>query len=297
MADHAFQFIARRGLCRYNGIFRVKNFDISKEERELFPDFTSDPNDCYFDDISLDNQKNLRSEKAFFHLIDLRLTLNVNNDSRFAYDAPTVASVSPFKGSVHGGQEIKIGGFNFGEQTYELAEVLIKGVVCNDFIVLSPMLISCITRASTILGPGMGNAIVKLKNGKSSPSRTCNVYEYEGDPIGPLTDLKRTLIKVNQMQELPIYMNTNHHDNDFSLFDHLLFNQEYHQSKLKPDHNNHSTIKIDDMVKHNYENMLSMVNQNTMMDIPKRNLRKRRFQGLVEKLQPCNEIEVKPKLN
>jgi len=159
------------------------------------------------------------------------------------------------------------------------------------------MLISCITRASTILGPGMGNAIVKLKNGKSSPSRTCNVYEYEGDPIGPLTDLKRTLIKVNQMQELPIYMNTNHHDNDFSLFDHLLFNQEYHQSKLKPDHNNHSTIKIDDMVKHNYENMLSMVNQNTMMDIPKRNLRKRRFQGLVEKLQPCNEIEVKPKLN
>ena len=36
--DHAFILIGRRGLCRYNGIFRVKNYDLSKKMAR-FKDF------------------------------------------------------------------------------------------------------------------------------------------------------------------------------------------------------------------------------------------------------------------
>ena len=126
MADHGFILIGRRGLCRYNGIFKVKNYDISNDLKELFPDMMSDPNDCYFEDVDLDNEKNKHSEKEFFHLIDLRLTLNLNNDNRFAYNAPTVVSISPDSGSVHGGQEIKIAGFNFGMQTTDIKEIIVR---------------------------------------------------------------------------------------------------------------------------------------------------------------------------
>jgi len=200
MADHAFILIGRRGLCRYNGIFKIKNYDISNDLKELFPDMMSDPNDCYFEDVDLDNEKNKHSEKEFFHLIDMRLTLNLNNDNRFAYNAPTIASVSPSTGSVHGGQEVKIAGFNFGYQTTDIKEIQVRGVVCGDFILLSPNLISCITRASTIMGPGSGNVMVAPVEGLSSPSRTCNVFKYTGDSQESLDDLKRTVRTVSEME-------------------------------------------------------------------------------------------------
>lgn len=180
MADHAFILIGRNGLCAYNGVFRIKNYDISRELRSLFPNLSSDPNDCYFEDVALENLKNRQSETQFYHNIDLRLTLNLNVDNRFAYNAPTVSQVLPIKGHVRGGTEIQIGGFNFPERTHEVWEILIRGVPCTNIVVLSPTQIKCITGVSDFMGAGFGNAIVKLKNGLSSPSRTCNHFQYFG---------------------------------------------------------------------------------------------------------------------
>ncbi len=289
MADHAFILIGRRGLCRYNGIFRIKNYDLSRQMQKLFPDLSSDPNDCFFDDVSLENQKNKLSEKQFFHTIDLRLTLNINADNRFAWDSPTVSQVSPFRGSIHGGQEIKIGGFNFGSHTTDLKEILIGGVVCADFINLSPNLISCVTRASTILGPGPKNVIIKLRNGYESPARTCSVFEYVGDPQEAVDDLKRTVDTVNKMRHLPIYMNSNYHDQDISLFDHLKFNNRFYKQHLKPDHSNHVSLKLDNMVKANYNELIDVVNGETGMRPKMTGLRRKRFSELMTKLENCDK--------
>lgn len=289
MADHAFILIGRRGLCRYNGIFRIKNYDLSRAMSKLFPDASSDPNDCYFEDVGLENQKNRMSEKNFFHLIDIRLTLNINNDNRFAWDAPTVSTVAPFKGSVHGGQEIKIGGFNFGEYTTDLKEIQIRGVICGDFLLLSPNLVSCVTRASTILGPGPGNVVVKMRNGYESPKRTCNVYEYTGDSKEALDDLKQTIKTVEKMKDLPIFMNSNYHDQDVSIFDHLMFNQEYYKKKLQPDRSNAMAVKIDGMVQNNYHNLINIVNTPSGLLPPNESFRKRRFKNLIQNLEICDK--------
>jgi hypothetical protein len=287
--DHAMIIIGRRGLCRYNGIFRIKNYDLSKSMSKLFPDISSDPNDCFFDDVMLENNKNRLSEKNFFHLIDLRLTLNINNDNRFAWDAPTISTVSPFRGSVHGGMEVKIGGFNFGLHTVDIREIQIRGVICGDFILLGPNLISCITRASTILGPGPGNVFIKMRNGYESPKRTCNVFEYTGDPQESLNDLKRTIKTVQKMQDLPIYMNSNYHDQDVSIFDHLMFNKNYYKEKLKPNHTNHVAIKLDQMVRGSYHNLINVVNTPKGLLPPPEGFRKRRFRNVLNKLELCDE--------
>lgn len=287
MADHAFILVGRKGLCRYNGIFRIKNYDLSKAMQKLFPDSSSDPNDCFFEDTGLENQKNRLSEKKFFHLIDLRLTLNINNDNRFAWDAPTVSQVSPYRGSIHGGQEVKIGGFNFGTHTTDIKEILIGGVICGDFINLSPNLLSCVTRASTILGPGPKNVIIKLRNGYESPQRTCNVFEYVGDSEEAVNDLKKTIVTVQKMQNLPIYMNSNYHDQDISLFDHLKFNNRFYKEKLKPDHSNHLSLKLDNMVKANYNEIIDMVSNQSNMKPRLTGLRRKRFGQLMSNLENC----------
>ncbi len=287
LADHSFILIGRRGLCRFNGIFRIKNYDLSLKMQNLFPDSSSDPNDCFFDEISLENKKNKLSEKKFFHLIDLRLTLNINNDNRFAWDAPTVSQVSPLQGSIHGGQEIKIGGFNFGSHTTDLKEILIGGVICNDFINLSPNLISCVTRSSTILGPGPKNVVIKLRNGYESPKRTCYVYEYIGDQNDALDDLKDTINTVNKMQNLPIYMNSNFHDQDISIFDHLKFDNRFYKEKLKTDNSNHVSIKLDSIVKANYNDLIDVVNGQDELKPKLTGLRRKRFSQLMTKLDNC----------
>jgi hypothetical protein len=288
--DHAFILIGRRGLCRYNGIFRIKNYDLGKKMARLFPDLSSDPNDCYFEDISLDNEKNRNSEKEFNHIIDLRLTLNINNDNRFAWDAPTVSTVSPFRGSIHGGQEIKIGGFNLGMATTDIREILVHGIICGDFILLGPNLVSCVTRASTILGPGPGNVIIKMRNGYESPKRTCNVYEYVGDSAEALSDLKQTITTVQKMQNLPIYMNSNYHDQDISIFDHLMFNASHYKKKLRTDHSNLVNVKLDHMVNNNYHNMINIVNSPTGVLLPpSEGFRKKRFRNLLNNLEVCDK--------
>lgn len=95
------------------------------------------------------------------------------------------------KGHVKGGTEIQIGGFNFPERTKYVWEILIRGVPCKNIVVLSPNQIKCITGESDFMGAGFGNAIVKLKNGLSSPSRTCPMFQYYG------TIQKKAKAKVN----------------------------------------------------------------------------------------------------
>jgi hypothetical protein len=178
MMDHSFILIGRRGLCRYNGIFRVKNYDITRDLKRYFPDITSDPNDCYFENLTFENEKNKHSENQFFHLVDLRLTLNLDNDNRFSYKAPIVTSVSPNSGPLNGGSWITIRGNNFGSSTLDIKEVLVRGVVCKDIVLVNSNVIRCMTGSSVIMGPGTGNVQIKLLCGLSSPVNTCNMWEY-----------------------------------------------------------------------------------------------------------------------
>lgn len=178
MMDHAFILIGRRGLCRYNGIFRVKNYDISKDLKIYFPDIASDPNDCYFENLAFENEKNKHSENQFFHLVDLRLNLNLDNDNRFSYKAPVISSVSPNAGPLNGGSWITVRGKNFGSSTLDIKEVLVRGVVCKDIVFVNSNVIRCFTGSSMIMGPGTGNIQIKLLCGLSSPVNTCNMWEY-----------------------------------------------------------------------------------------------------------------------
>jgi hypothetical protein len=208
--DHAFILIGRRGLCRYNGIFRVKNYDIDKDLKHFFPDLSSDPNDCYFENVSFENQKNKavaesnnkinnnnfngnenensdnnnnnnindNNKNKFYHLVDLRLTLNLSNDNRFSYKAPMVTSVSPARGPLSGNQKIQIFGYNFGNSIFGIKEILVRGVICKNIEFVSSNILSCVTGNSRIMNAGPGNVVVKLLCGLTSPLNTCNMYEY-----------------------------------------------------------------------------------------------------------------------
>ena len=181
MADHSFILIGRRGLCRYNGVFRIKNYDVSVDMKKYFSDLSSDPNDPYFSDTSFENEKNTNQENKFFHLIDLRLTLDLTNDSRYSSNAPVITNSTPNSGPLNGGQIVKIRGFNFGRKILDIKEVLVRGVICKNLSLESPFLITCVTGSSTIMGPGVGNIQIKLSCGLSSPQATCNMYQYTSD--------------------------------------------------------------------------------------------------------------------
>ena len=111
-------------------------------------------------------------------MISLRLTDDLNTDNRFAWNAPTVADVKPSRGNVIGGDEINVGGFNFGLYNRDLKEVIIRGVVCTNPKALSQELIQCISGNSVKLGAGIRTVIVTLKNGLSSPKNVCPFFEY-----------------------------------------------------------------------------------------------------------------------
>ena len=200
-ADHGFILIGRRGLCRYNGIFRVRNYDISKDLKKFFPDLSSDPNDCYFENLNFENEKNKHSEKEFFHLIDMRFTLNLSNDNRFSYRAPIITSVSPTQGPVSGNQIIHIYGYNFGNSILEIKEVIVRGVICKNIEFISSNLITCYTGNSNIMGAGPGNVVIKLLCGLSSPLLTCNMYEYN-KKMADITLLTKDIASTNINQNI-----------------------------------------------------------------------------------------------
>ena len=143
------------------------------------PNLSSDPNDCYFEDCSLENIKNKETEGKFYHMIDLRFKLNLNVDNRFAWDAPTVTKVSPYKAHVRGGDILSIFGYNFGDFADNVAEVRVKNVLCINPKVVNKNLISC-SSGVNVFDNGVGNVVVKLRNGLSSPNKTCPMFEYFG---------------------------------------------------------------------------------------------------------------------
>jgi len=104
--------------------------------------------------------------------------MDLNCDNRFAWNAPTVADVKPFRGSIFGGDEINIGGFNFGLYNRDIKEVIIRGVVCTNPKVLSSNLIQCYSGRSRMMGVGFGTVVLILTNGLSSPKHVCNYFEY-----------------------------------------------------------------------------------------------------------------------
>ena len=239
-----FIVIGRKGLCKYNGVWKVEGFDSfilknneSCEENNSSIELIRNPNECYFENIKIEQisikneiisyakiNKTASKKDKFFMFPLMKMSLNLCKDSRFNYLSPTVASVTPNSGSVHGGQEIKIKGFNFGFHTVELLSVMVKGIYCGDVLVLSPNLISCITRPSTIIGPGPGSVAILMKNGLSTPGKACLNYNYIGDRKEAIDDLKNTMNQMNAMYKkgLPIFLNTKHLDNKIDVFDHLL---------------------------------------------------------------------------
>jgi hypothetical protein len=123
--------------------------------------------------------KNKENEAKFYNLIDYRFGLNLNADNRFAYNAPSVTKVTPFKAHVRGGDLLKINGYNFGHDPDNVSEVYVKNVLCTKPKVINSKLITCISGENSGK-KGIGNVIVKLKNGLSSPSKTCDMFEYFG---------------------------------------------------------------------------------------------------------------------
>ena len=145
----------------------------------MTPNLSSDPNDCYFEDVSLENMKNRESEGKFYHMVDFRFKLNLNADNRFAYNAPTVTKVSPYKAHVRGGDTLNINGYNFGDYPENVAEVLVNSVVCTNPKVVNPNQITCKSGVNNFQ-KGVGNVVIKLINGLSSPTKTCTMFEYFG---------------------------------------------------------------------------------------------------------------------
>lgn len=123
--------------------------------------------------------KNKQSEGKFYHIIDYRFKLNLNVDNRFAYNAPTVTKISPFKAHVRGGDTINIYGYNLGDFAESVSQVFIKDTLCMNPRSVSSTQITC-TSGVNIFENGVGNVIVKMKNGLSSPSKTCKMFEYFG---------------------------------------------------------------------------------------------------------------------
>lgn len=259
---HSFLLIGRKGLCRYNGVFKMDNFEF---------DIKNEVNDCYFDDLSLEHSR-INTKKHFFSIVYFRMNININKDSRFNYKAPTVSSVSPSSGSIHGGLEIKIGGFNFGYHTTEIKNVFVKNVLCGDVLVLSPNLISCITRASTIMGAGPGIVNVVLRNGLSTPSSTCFNFMYVGDKEDAVDDYNRSIRIIKKMEgkHLPIFLNSKTSDDNVKVFDNLLFDNINKSSGViskdkrcfEKERKGISLLKVESLVKNNYENIINMVNDN-----------------------------------
>ena len=196
-----FLLVGRRGLCRYNGIFKVKNFNIDKEIKELFPDFASDPNDCYF-------EKDVETmvpaqEHHFVHRIDMRLRLLLNNDGRFGASFPTIFQIKPDRGSISGGQQVRISGSNLPMDIKEYANILIAGVTCGNLTILAPGLIQCVTGQNAFVMDVSGNVQIILQDGRRSPVRTCKMYEYYALPQTAFPKLlKQPIVVTNRYVEV-----------------------------------------------------------------------------------------------
>ena len=84
-------------------------------------------------------------------------------------------------------------------------------------------------------------------------------------------------------------MNSNYHDQDISLFDQLKFNNRFYKQKLKPDHSNHVSIKLDNMVKTNYNELIDVVNGESELKPRMTGLRKKRFSQIMTKIENCDK--------
>ena len=147
--------IGRKGLCKENGLYILNNISKSK----CFP----------FDNVDFENDLNLSIEKQgslkYTKYSIIKASLNLENDNRFNFNSPTIINVAPDNGPLYGGVEVKINGLNFGITTLGIHSILIKEVICGDIQLLSPNMITCITRPSLFIGPGPGSAVINLSNG------------------------------------------------------------------------------------------------------------------------------------
>jgi len=334
--DHSFILIGRRGLCRYNGIFRVKNYDISKDLKKFFPDLASDPNDCYFENVNFENEKNKAASNAnnenlngdkknsFYHLVDLRLTLNLANDNRFSYKAPIITSVSPARGPINGNQKIQIFGYNFGKSILDIKEILVRGVICKNIEFISNNILSCVTGSSYIMGAGAGNVVIKLLCGLTSPMNTCNMYEYNSKipdipieennfndnsnlikvmnvntppsavfftnnipPVIPVRNVIRSIHTLRPNPVLPLFSFKEKNRENKNLKDNddqILENLKEKMNKFDFEKDKENLNKVDNLVTDNFKNIMSVAESNGFGN-NKDGLRKKRFRNLVDQLK------------
>jgi hypothetical protein len=265
--NNSFILIGRRGLCRYNGIFRIKNFDYSKEIKKFFPDLSSDPNDVYFENIDSENLNNLKNWKnknndfnsyeQFYHEINLRLNLNLEKDNRFSYKSPIIFSVNPSQGPILGNQKITIFGKNFGESILDIKEILIRGVICKYVEFISPEMITCFTGSSKIMGAGFGNAVINLFNGFSSPIETCNMYSYNPN----IKPIPQSLSKSESQSQLQIQNKLNKrlgNENNYSDNSNTRSINDYNNKYLNNFENSSNEINSSGLdFENNYKNNLN----------------------------------------
>lgn len=259
--------IGRRGLCRNNG------FTISKS----VPQFVSQNKRTSFTSTNI-----------------LNLELDISKDNRFDFNSPTVCAVTPSRGSILGGQHIQIKGLNLGNHTTDINEILVKGVICGDFLSVSNNEISCVTRASTIMGSGPGGVVVKMKNGLESPSDICNYFEYVGQSKESIELMKKTFEKSKKMANLPSYINDNSIEKE-SIYDYFIKNRKRIYEKGALSKKDIFENKINSLVQDNIKNIISSINPNAKIEsgmnqnnfLAKKRLfnGRKRFQFVIDSLQ------------
>ena len=230
--------IGRRGLCRNNG------FTASKSIPQYVPQ---------------DKGTSFTSTTVF------NLEFDISKDNRFYYNSPTVCAVTPSRGSILGGQHIQIKGLNLGNHTTDINEILVKGVMCGDFLSVSNNEISCVTRASTIMGSGAGGVVVKMKNGLESPSGVCNYFEYVGQSKESIELMKKTFEKSKKMANLPTYINDNSVEKE-SIYDYFIKNRKRIYEKGALSKKDIYENKINSLVQDNIKKMISTINPNANIE-------------------------------
>ena len=236
--NKALLIIGRRGLCRNNG------FTASKSIPQYVPQ---------------DKGTSFTSTTVF------NLEFDISKDNRFNYNSPTVCAVTPSRGSILGGQHIQIKGLNLGNHTTDINEILVKGVMCGDFLSVSNNEISCVTRASTIMGSGAGGVVVKMKNGLESPSDVCNYFEYVGQSKESIELMKKTFEKSKKMANLPTYINDNSVEKE-SIYDYFIKNRKRIYEKGALSKKDIYENKINSLVQDNIKKMISTINPNVNID-------------------------------
>lgn len=207
--NHPFLLVGRKDLCQDNGVFYIKN---GKNNTPLTKTFIIEDNISF---PSLNHEQNIILFKG---LIDISAKLDISNDSRYIYNAPTISKVSYKTNNV---KAITIDGYNL----QNIKSIYIgdnKGNQCSNIKSLGPNLVTC--EINKTIPPNNYSIIVENRNGLTSPIKACPILKLEN-----LLNYRTIKIKDNDS----FFQNPYIIDNGVPVYDNLLFNTQYvfHRTK------------------------------------------------------------------